>query len=230
MKVEGFLEKIKSRFEKSGKSLDLVIIVLPFKAGLMYDRIKHVAEMKLGITTQCCLKQSLYKKGELSAQVVANICLKINSKLGGVNHVLSNCSRPSMLKRPIMIMGADVSHPAPEARGIKPSIAAIVASVDPKAVNYEVQVRIQDMGLVSTEEVIQDMKNVTKKLLLKFFECNGGRKPEKIVIFRDGCSEGQFLTVLAQELVAMRQACKELEEGYQPPITFIVVQKRHHTR
>ena len=229
-KVEGFLGKIKARFEQLGKSLDLVIVVFPFKAGLLYDRIKHVSEMKLGITTQCCLKQSLYKKGALSAQVIANICLKINSKLGGVNHVLSNCSRPIMLKRPVMIMGADVSHPAPESRGIKPSIAAVVASMDPKAVNYEVQVRIQDMGLVSTEEVIQDMKNVTKKLLMKFFQSNGGRKPEKIVIFRDGCSEGQFLTVLAQELVAMRQACKELEEGFQPPITFIVVQKRHHTR
>merc|ERR1719158_2691474 len=114
-----------------------------------------------------------------------------------------------MLKRPIMIMGADVSHPAPEARGIKPSIAAIVA---PKAVNYEVQVRIQDMGLVSTEEVIQDMKNVTKELLLRFFKQNGGRKPEKLIMFRDGCSEGQFLTVLANELVAIRQACKEIQE------------------
>lgn len=26
------------------------------------------------------------------------------------------------------------------------------------------------------------------------------------------------------------QACEELEQGYRPPITFIVVQKRHHTR
>ena len=40
----------------------------------------------------------------------------------------------------------------------------------------------------------------------------------------------QFLTVLAEELVAIRTACTELEEGYNPPITFIVVQKRHHTR
>ena len=32
------------------------------------------------------------------------------------------------------------------------------------------------------------------------------------------------------ELVAMRAACTELEEGYQPQITFVVVQKRHHTR
>ena len=36
--------------------------------------------------------------------------------------------------------------------------------------------------------------------------------------------------MLAEELVAIRAACTELEEGYKPPITFIVVQKRHHTR
>merc|ERR1712096_12989 len=126
--------------------------------------------------------------------------------------------------------GADVSHPAPECRGFKPSIAAVVASVEPKAVNYEVQVRIQDMGLESNEEVIMDMKNVTRNLLQKFYEKNDGRKPEKIVMFRDGCSEGQFLTVLAKELLAMREACRELEEDYQPSITYLVVQKRHHTR
>jgi len=230
MKIEGLLEKFKARYAEKGKQLDLIIIVFPFKAGLLYDKIKYISELKLNITTQCCLRSSLYKKGELSKQVVANICLKINSKLGGINHVLAKPSRPKLLSRPVMIMGADVSHPAPETRGIKPSIAAIVGSMDPRAVNYEVEVRMQDMGLESTEEVIKDMKNVTKKLLRKFYEQNDGRKPEKIVMFRDGCSEGQFLTVLAKELVAIRTACKELEENYQPEITFIVVQKRHHTR
>ena len=32
------------------------------------------------------------------------------------------------------------------------------------------------------------------------------------------------------ELLAIRQACMELEADYKPGITFIVVQKRHHTR
>merc|ERR1712042_49864 len=90
--------------------------------------------------------------------------------------------------------------------------------------------RIQDMGVVSNEEVIEDMKDVTKILLKRFYDRNSGRKPEKIVMFRDGCSEGQFLTVLSKELVAIRKACEELEQGYNPPITFLVVQKRHHTR
>ena len=92
------------------------------------------------------------------------------------------------------------------------------------------------------------MKNVVKNLLTKFYASNKGRKPEKviftiqftlfsskslllqIIMYRDGVSEGQFLTVLARELMAMRQACKELEEDYQPAITYIIVQKRPYTR
>ena len=61
-----------------------------------------------------------------------------------INHVLSVKSKPALLKRPVMVMGADVSHPAPESRGSKPSIAAIVGSIEPKAANYQVEVRVQE--------------------------------------------------------------------------------------
>jgi len=47
---------------------------------------------------------------------------------------------------------------------------------------------------------------------------------------RDGVSEGQFYQVLLYELDAIRKACASLEPDYQPPVTFVVVQKRHHTR
>ncbi|KAG2718642.1 hypothetical protein I3843_03G220900 [Carya illinoinensis] len=40
----------------------------------------------------------------------------------------------------------------------------------------------------------------------------------------------QFYQVLLYELDAIRKACASLEPTYQPPVTFIVVQKRHHTR
>ena len=90
--------------------------------------------------------------------------------------------------------------------------------------------RIQDTGEDKNEEVIQDMKNITVVLLKKFYERNNGRKPERLIMFRDGVSEGQFLTVLAKELMAIREACKELEADYEPPVTYLVVQKRHHTR
>eukprot|EP00092_Neocalanus_flemingeri_P007368 GFUD01007955.1.p1 GENE.GFUD01007955.1~~GFUD01007955.1.p1 ORF type:complete len:1043 (+),score=306.14 GFUD01007955.1:186-3314(+) len=226
--IEEKLKQALKHFESENKKLEMILIIFPFKAGFLYDKIKQLGDIKYNITTQCCLKTVLFKGDSLNKQVVGNICLKINAKLGGINHVLAPKSKPAVLKRPVMVMGADVSHPAPESRGLKPSIAAIVASVEPKAANYEVEIRIQDGG--QNEEVIQDMKNVTKNLLIKFHAANKGRKPEKILMFRDGVSEGQFLTVLARELLAMREACKELEEGYEPQITYIVVQKRHHTR
>lgn len=38
------------------------------------------------------------------------------------------------------------------------------------------------------------------------------------------------LQVLQHELRSVREACMKLESGYEPGITFVVVQKRHHTR
>lgn len=70
---------------------------------------------------------------------------------------------------------------------------------------------------------------MVRELLIQFYR-NTRFKPTRIVLYRDGVSEGQFLNVLQHELRAMREACMMLERGYQPGITFIAVQKRHHTR
>lgn len=40
----------------------------------------------------------------------------------------------------------------------------------------------------------------------------------------------ELTQVLQHELLAIREACIKLEKDYQPGITFVVVQKRHHTR
>lgn len=50
--------------------------------------------------------------------------------------------------------------------------------------------------------------------------------------FSDGVSEGQFKEVMCSEILDIRKACMSLQAdgSYKPPITFMVVQKRHHTR
>ncbi|XP_023216050.1 protein argonaute-2-like, partial [Centruroides sculpturatus] len=65
-----------------------------------------------------------------------------------------------------------------------------------------------------------------------FYRNTGGKKPEKIIFYRDGLSEGEFSKAVNKELMLMRDACAEMNpsEVYQPPITFVVVGKRHHTR
>ncbi|GJX90741.1 PAZ domain-containing protein [Tanacetum coccineum] len=42
--------------------------------------------------------------------------------------------------------------------------------------------------------------------------------------------EGQFNEVLLYEIDKIRKACLSLEQNYMPRVTFVVVQKRHHTR
>lgn len=63
---------------------------------------------------------------------------------------------------------------------------------------------------------------------MKAFYQNTKVKPAKIVYFRDGVGEGMMITVLEQEVKAIKDACKQLQINI--PITAIVVTKRHHAR
>lgn len=75
-----------------------------------------------------------------------------------------------------------------------------------------------------------ELSSMVRELLIMFYKSTGGYKPHRIILYRDGVSEGQFPHVLQHELTALREACIKLEADYKPGITFIVVQKRHHTR
>ena len=72
--IEGHLAKIVAKFkEEKKKPLDLVLIIFPFKAGSLYDKIKQLGDMKLQISTQCCLKNNLFKADKLNMQALATI-------------------------------------------------------------------------------------------------------------------------------------------------------------
>jgi eukaryotic translation initiation factor 2C len=67
---------------------------------------------------------------------------------------------------------------------------------------------------------------------LEFYKQKNGALPGKIMYYRDGVSEGQFLKVLEVEMSAIHAAMKSVYGSNSQPakVTFIVVQKRHHTR
>jgi hypothetical protein len=49
-----------------------------------------------------------------------------------------------------------------------------------------------------------------KDLLLEFHRVTRGRKPEHLIFFRDGVSEGQFKEVYYSEYSAVREACRDM--------------------
>lgn len=65
-----------------------------------------------------------------------------------------------------------------------------------------------------------------------FYNHNRGKKPERLIMYRDGVAESQFETVIREEMTLLKQACHEMgaaDAEYSPKITYIIVQKRHHT-
>lgn len=224
-------ERVLKEQQKAFPTLEVVVVVLAgaSKNSPFYSPLKNCAETVLGIVTQCVTDQSVTKR--CNPATITNILQKLNAKLGGTNNTTPAVVGTIIFKRPIMIMGADVTHPAPTEMN-RPSVAAVVASVDRHGFRYISTFRIQKQNTVAKAriEIIEDMKNIAKELLLGFYRINNRVKPEKIIFYRDGVSEGQFSQVQQHEVAALRAACSELEPGYEPGITFLTVQKRHHTR
>nr|AAN75581.1 argonaute 4 protein [Mus musculus] len=210
--------------------LQLIVVILPGKTPV-YAEVKRVGDTLLGMATQCVQVKNVVKT---SPQTLSNLCLKMNAKLGGINNVLVPHQRPSVFQQPVIFLGADVTHP-PAGDGKKPSIAAVVGSMDGHPSRYCATVRVQTsrqeitQELLYSQEVVQDLTSMARELLIQFYKSTRF-KPTRIIYYRGGVSEGQMKQVAWPELIAIRKACISLEEDYRPGITYIVVQKRHHTR
>jgi eukaryotic translation initiation factor 2C len=217
--------KLKKIEEAAMGKLQLLICVMERKHR-GYADLKRIAETSIGVVTQCCLYSNLSK---LTFQFLANLALKINAKLGGCNVALYNslpCQIPRIFSddEPVMLMGADVNHPHP-LDDSSPSVVAVVASMNwPSPNKYISRMRSQ----THRKEIIEHLDVMTGELLEEFLK-EVGKLPSRIIFFRDGVCETLFCKVLKEELHAMRFTCSRYP-GYKPLITFIVVQKRHHTR
>ncbi|CDS41463.2 eukaryotic translation initiation factor 2c [Echinococcus multilocularis] len=225
--VKSTIANLPKTFEDLQKEgVKLVIFVLT--GTNEYPYIKRQGELHSSMFTQC-VKDGTIKK----PNILNNLMLKINAKLGGINWVVEDlCSRRS--DELLMVVGADVTHPGPNSAryGFKKSVAAVVTSISRDLMRYVAIVRQQDQIREgkSTREDIDGMEGIFSDLLKTFAKHNNDRLPTKVIFYRDGVSEGQFNRILDIELSAMQRACSNLRPDYEPGITFIVVQKRHHIR
>ncbi|CAI2189473.1 4647_t:CDS:2 [Funneliformis geosporum] len=221
---QGNIEEIlKQAWLKAGNTSkshpQLILCILPNAGVPLYAEIKRVCDTIIGVATQCVQSKVVF---QAKKQHCANLCLKINVKLGGMNSFIEPSQIPFVSQRPTIIMGASVTHPADESR---PSIAALCASMDAKAYRYAASIRIQ----AGRQAIISDLAGMVKELLETFYQtCKV--KPVRILFYRNGVSEDQFEQVFDLEIEAVRNACRSLDANYKPTITFVVAQKRHHVR
>lgn len=207
-------------------SCQLCLVILPATSSI-YALLKSDAETRLGLLTQVVLDKNVTRG---TRAILENLLQKINTKLGGINSSITT-SLSSVFKVPVIVIGADVTHSSRFDASCY-SIAALCGSLDTVPSRFACTVSAQDIRGKKARELIDDLSEMIKKLLLAFYKATPKLKPHKIFYYRDGVSEGQFRAVLQHELAGIRKACLELSPGgeYQPDITFVTVQKRHHVR
>lgn len=121
----------------------IVLVMLSNSDRPIYAGLKALCDGKLDVHTVCCLSQKIQSvAGQL--QYLANVALKVNMKLGGVNHTLDHHGLGWLLNESTIIFGSDVTHPGPGSLKGTPSIAAVVASVDDQFIHYPASLSLQE--------------------------------------------------------------------------------------
>lgn len=210
----------------------LVMIVLPKKDQDLYCAIKQVGDVQVGLSTICTV--AVKQATKTSPDFFANLCLKVNLKTdrGTVNQSLK-VKEPILTKR-TMIMGIDVTHPGPNAMAGAPSIAAVVGSIDSEFAQWPAS-----FGAVypnpdkESKEEIDNLGDLVYKRIKDYTQHNNGVQPEKLIIYRDGLSEGQFEMCKTVEYASIQQGLDRFAretKSPKPKVLLICAVKRHHTR
>lgn len=229
-----------------------------------YTSFRIVVDQRLGFRSICLCESKMYSiiKSERTLPLplgprtdlslsdrledyFRNASMKLNARGGGTNHVLAGGSLLVIEKKnkpcDTIILGADVTHPAPGSIKGTPSIAAVVGSLDGKFARFSGQMRLNKAG----KDIIYGMKDMARALFNDWSKENGGKIPRRILLYRDGVGDSQYSEVRSIEIAAIRSAWQEYKDNLTekkpdfdfgvsdlstPEITAVVVTKRHNTR
>ncbi|KAI9662217.1 MAG: hypothetical protein M1821_008383 [Bathelium mastoideum] len=204
----------------------LLLVIMPRHDDNHYNTIKRCGDLDFGVQTICVLASKFAKPN--NSQYFANVALKFNLKLGGINQSLPADKVGFIAQGTTMIVGIDVTHPSPGSDSSAPSVAAMVASTSKDLGQFPAVICAQ----TGRQEMVADLSMMIKTRLSLWRKHNSNRLPENILVYRDGVSEGQYPIVLEKELPLLRKGCRETypANAKRPAISIVIVSKRHSTR
>jgi eukaryotic translation initiation factor 2C len=221
-------EVLDSEFEVvAKKGIRWLWISIPFHDAYLYATLKKLGDTKYGIHTvvicdenaQKVVQRNLGGSTSNDLGLIGNEALKFCAKSGGLSWAMDPAGL-RLVDSDTIVIGIDVTHPSPASQLRAPSIAAIVGSYDSQLSGWAADLRTQ----TSRVEMVEGLTSMMKGRLELFREKNKGRLPSKIIVYRDGVSEGQFKLVLNTEYPAMVAAFNELygKRERHPRVSIIV--------
>nr|XP_055054548.1 piwi-like protein 2 [Misgurnus anguillicaudatus]XP_055054549.1 piwi-like protein 2 [Misgurnus anguillicaudatus]XP_055054550.1 piwi-like protein 2 [Misgurnus anguillicaudatus] len=211
-RTETFVKSIHSQLTSEPR-MQLVVCIMTGNRDDLYSAIKKLCCIQSPVPSQAINVRTISQPQKLRS-IAQKILLQINCKLGGELWTVS------VPLKSLMVIGVDVHHDASKKSR---SVMGFVASLNSMLTKWYSRVTFQ----MPHEEIISGFRVCLLAALQKYYEVNH-TFPEKIVIYRDGVSDGQLKTVELYEIPQILK-CFETIPNYEPKLAFIVVQKRIST-
>lgn len=191
-------------------SCTAAIVILNRQNKERYDAVKKVASVEKGLITQVVTARLMLDERKANSAAV-KIGIQIAAKVGGEPwHIFLPLSA-------IMICGYDTYHDTAN-RGR--SFGAFVASTNRRLSRWYSKADTHD----KIDELSVNLAENMDKALKNYKRINGSY-PERVVLYRDGVSDGQLEHVFKVELDKLRKVVEGIKE-MSIKLTFVVVNKR----
>ena len=226
-------DRLKEEFEACKKDGFTFMFFIHADNDQSLHKVVKLFERQYEIVTQLVKMQNagdIVSKGK--QQTMENIIHKTNVKLGGVNYELRlpEDGIAQTLGNDILCIGLSLNHPG----AINPTLRTTVGMA-PTIVGYAANDKIHPFEFVggfrlqkpSKEERVTVLGEIVEECF-KRFHASRGHFPKKLIIFRNGCSEGQFKMVLATEIPFALGAIRDL--GCDAKVTVVVPNRLHNLR
>ncbi|KAG0564705.1 hypothetical protein KC19_8G132400 [Ceratodon purpureus] len=178
--IDGFHKKICDAMRERVKpAVQMIMVILDDRyQSPHYNEIKYWGDCERGVPTQIVTTNLLMKLRRSWRHNIPNLCLKMNSKLGGINVQFYSWNERALRERvcknikygKFIAFGADVTHPPKGTTN--PSFAAVTGSLDFGCSFYGAKILVQE----PFQEIISELESAVTELLLDFQAKNKNSK------------------------------------------------------
>lgn len=220
-------ETLDSFFKSEHRTVLVVIPDRKQRQQKLYDYIKQVCDIEIGIHSICVL-DSVLAEGSF-----VHLALKLNMKAGGQNQRLEDVPLKSISLKKTMLVGFEVMSPAKDARVGSRSIAALVGSMDENLSQWPASVKVLDKRSAHEElaDLLTGRLSTWKKKYSEF--------PENIIVYYNGLNvedkerykvEFEAIKKASESFIKGERKKETTRQVNVPRFTLIAVNKDQHAQ
>jgi hypothetical protein len=213
---------------------DIMLVVLPDKGKALYDHVKFVSNQCSGVQTQCASLDT-FNRQRNKEQYSTALATKMNAKLSTVEDgaIAWRGAVDWVNQCHTLVIGIGMAHGM--GRGAE-TIVGISTCLDGQCFRLLHSAYVQKKADTLSKDAMIDLFTESWK---GYCNANGNVEPCRILVYRDGMSDGNF-TKADDEIDSIRAAIKKLKlkececkSGCSvccPPITYVICQSQHSIR